>query len=343
MTSSNNTKVFPTTQPRILVIDTNESSEKIEQVLKALASDKRIAILHFLSNRTSSINEIAEAMEMPASTATMHLNILENAGLVHTELKPANRGLQKMCSRVYDRVELNLPQAQRDEEEKTLDITMPIGAYVDCQVVPTCGLLGEVGIIGELDNPTTFYHPERIYAQLLWFRHGYVEYRFPNPLSTHMNVESLQISLEVCSEAPHSNSDWPSNITMWINGLEIGTWTCPGDFGGQRGALTPDWWDEWNTQYGLLKMWRVNHSGSYIDGVQISTVTLNDVNLGSGNYIAVRIGVKNEGMPGGLNIFGEKFGNYPQSILMRLRYRNKTLDEVVTGQPERERSIAEKR
>jgi predicted transcriptional regulator len=317
--NSNSSRPFP----RILNVDTNDAGGRVEQILKALASDKRIAILGFLSNRISSINEIAEAFDMPASTATMHINILEEAGLVHTELKPASRGLQKICSRVFDQLTIQLPQPDLETLGNTIDIPMPIGAYVDCQVAPTCGLVGELGIIGQLDDPGSFYHPERIYTQLLWFRHGHVEYRFPNRTQPHMLLESLQISLELCSEAPHSNADWPSSITMWINDVEVGTWTCPGDFGGQRGTLTPQWWDEWNTQYGLLKMWRVNHQASYIDGDQISSVTLDHLNILAYPYITLRIGVKNDGIPGGINIFGAKFGNYPQDILMRLRFRHK--------------------
>ncbi|MCC7208623.1 MAG: helix-turn-helix domain-containing protein, partial [Anaerolineae bacterium] len=101
----------PYNQPRILRVDANASERpvEIEKVLKALASDKRIAILRYLSHRVSSITELAEATDMPASTATMHINILEEAGLVHTELKPASRGLQKVCSRMYDHVEIVLP------------------------------------------------------------------------------------------------------------------------------------------------------------------------------------------------------------------------------------------
>jgi predicted transcriptional regulator len=320
---SNSNSNFSRPFPRILNVDTNDAGGRVEQILKALASDKRIAILGHLSNRISSINEIAEAFDMPASTATMHINILEEAGLVHTELKPASRGLQKICSRVYDQLTIQLPQPDLETLGNTIDIPMPIGAYVDCQVAPTCGLVGELGIIGQLDDPGSFYHPERIYTQLLWFRHGFVEYRFPNRAQPHMLLESLQISLELCSEAPHSNSDWPSNITMWINEVEVGTWTCPGDFGGQRGTLTPQWWDEWNTQYGLLKMWRVNHHASYIDGDQLSNITLDHLNIPAHPYITLRIGVKNDGIPGGINIFGAKFGNYPQDILMRLRFRHK--------------------
>lgn len=313
-----------TRQVRVLTLDTHNADAQVEQILKALASDKRIAILRYLSSRISSINEIAKAMDIPASTATMHITILEEAGLVRTELKPANRGLQKVCSRVYDQIVIQLPAPQTDDSENIIDIPMPVGAYVDCQVAPTCGLVGEYGIIGELDDPTSFYHPERIYTQLLWFRHGYVEYRFPNRGYSHMELESLQFSAEVCSEAPHHNPDWPSDITLWVNDVEIGTWRSPGDFGGQRGVLTPVWWDEWNTQYGLLKIWRITESGTIIDGVPLSNVTVNDLKVSDHPFISLKIGVKNVGVPGGINIFGAKFGNYPQDLLLRLRFREKS-------------------
>ncbi|MCU0496207.1 MAG: helix-turn-helix domain-containing protein [Anaerolineae bacterium] len=309
------------TQPRILRLDTLDSYEKIEQVLKALASDRRITILSHLSKKMASVNEIAEMLDIPASTATMHINILEDAGLIHTELKPASRGLQKVIARVYDQVVIQLPKAPEDHSDNVIDVTMPIGAFVDCQVAPTCGLVGEIGIIGELDDVASFYHPNRIYTQLLWFRHGYVEYRFPNRLPKNMSLESLQFSLELCSEAPLHNPDWPSDITVWVNQVEIGTWTSPGDFGGERGVLTPLWWDEWNTQYGMLKVWRVNREGSYVDGVLISDVGINRLNIPQQPYISLKIGVKNDGTPGGINLFGSKFGNYPQDIVMRMRFQ----------------------
>ncbi len=44
--------------------------------------------------------EIAEALGLPPSTATLHINILENAGLIKTDLRPATRGLQRVCARV---------------------------------------------------------------------------------------------------------------------------------------------------------------------------------------------------------------------------------------------------
>lgn len=306
---------------RLLIISVDDASADVEQILKGLASDKRIEILRYLGGHSCSVNEIAEALDMPASTATMHINLLEKAGLIGTELKPASRGLQKVCVRLYDQIVIALPAGERPTEN-SVDISMPVGAYVDCNVVPTCGLASESGIIGHFDDPDTFYDPERVRAQLMWFKQGYVEYRFPNRLPAYADLESLQISLELCSEAPLHNDDWPSDITMWVNGVEVGTWTSPGDFGGERGALTPEWWEEWNSQYGLLKVWKVSHDAAYVDGVRISNITLDELHIGHGGFISVRIGIKEDAARiGGINIFGRHFGNYPQDIVMRLRFR----------------------
>ena len=106
-----------------------------------------------------------------------------------------------------------------------------------------------------------------------------------------------------------------------VNGIEIGTWTSPADFGGERGLLTPVWWETNNTQYGLLKIWQVNHDGSYIDGQRISNLCLADIGLSESEFISIRIGVKPDSYNvGGINLFGSKFGNYPQDIVLNIRY-----------------------
>jgi predicted transcriptional regulator len=299
----------------------DQTQDTVELVTKALASDKRLAILRFLGTHTCSVLEIAEALDLPQSTATQHINILEKAGLIKTDLQPASRGLQKLCARVFDKVVIQLP-SESEKQETFVEVHMPIGAYVNAEVVPTCGLLAEGGIIGHLDDPAAFFEPERIHAQLLWFRRGYVEYRFPNRLPPDARAETLELSFEVCSEAPLHHEDWPSDITLWVNGVEVGTWTSPADFGGERGALTPAWWDEINSQYGLLKVWKVTPHGSYVDGVRVSSVGLAQLKIGNGGTIPVRLGVKETAHNiGGLNLFGSKFGNYPQDLVLKQRFQ----------------------
>lgn len=135
-------------------------------------------------------------------------------------------------------------------------------------------------------------------------------------------IERLELSCEICSEAPLHHADWPSDITVAINGVEIGTWTSPGDFGGERGALTPQWWAGGNTQFGLLKVWKVSQQGSEIDGMHLSNVRVGDLGLSASSSIVVRISVKEHATHvGGVNLFGRQFGNYPQDIVLRHRFR----------------------
>ena len=131
----------------------------------------------------------------------------------------------------------------------------------------------------------------------------------------------LDLSAEICSEAPLHHLDWPSDITVWINGVDIGCWTSPADFGGERGLLTPDWWETKDSQYGQLKIWSVTQNCSYIDGKSISSVQIQDIRLEEKSYIEVQLGIKPDALNvGGLNIFGEKFGNYPQPIVLKVNF-----------------------
>ena len=205
----------------------------------------------------------------------------------------------------------DLPRGAQDNHD-AVDVQMPIGGFSDFVVEPTCGLVSSTGLIGFLDDPSAFYEPDRLTAQLLWFRAGYVEYRFPNRVPPGARVQSLQLTAEICSEAPLHDLDWPSDITVWINGTPLGDWTCPSDFGGQRGRLTPSWWEEKDSQFGVLKRWLVTDHGTTIDGIGLSTVEVASLGLAHGDPIVVRIGVRPDAENvGGLNLFGRGIRELP--------------------------------
>lgn len=277
-------------------------------------------ILKLLSTGPHNVNELAEKLGVSFSTTAVNVKKLEEYQLITTELVPG-RGTQKINTKNYDRIVIDLFDEQIDRDKNVITIDMPIGEYVDCQAEPSCGLVGLSDYIGIQDDPRSFYEPGRREAELLYFRVGYVEYRYPNRIPYGAKATEIEFSMEICSEAPYHKLDWPSDITMWINDVEIGTWTSPGDFGGQRGFNTPEWWQIYFTQYGLLKQWKVNQDGCFLDGVKISEVTLQDLNLNDKPYISMRIGVKKDTVNvGGLNLFGQQFGNYSQGIIMSLRY-----------------------
>lgn len=301
-------------------MNVTEQPDKALAFLKALASEPRLAILAYLDDRIVNVNEIADALGMSPSSATNHIRTLEEAGLIRTEVKPATHGLQKLCARTFDQLLIQLPRI-RNQSHKTITVPMPIGAYSDFDVSPTCGLASEHQIIGIMDDPASFYEPDRIHAELIWFRAGYLEYRFPNNLPAGAVLQNLDLSFEVCSEAPLHHLDWPSDITLWINDVEVGTWTSPSDFGGERGQLTPMWWEEKDTQYGVFKTWKVTNQGAFIDGLGLGPTSLADLEINAQSFIKVRIGVKPDAYNvGGINIFGGKFGNYPQPIILRMDY-----------------------
>ena len=303
---------------RILVVE----GDKALAVAKALASELRQAILGILTHQVLNVSEIASAMNLSHSTVSFNLNQLQAVGLVAVEVEPGTRGQQKFCSKRYDEVRLRLPGAEVESRPNVMSVSMPVGSYRHIEARPTCGLVSETKIIGMLDEPRSFFEPEHVYAQLLWFGGvGYVEYAFPNNLPTGAVPNHLTLSMEICSEAPLFNEDWPSDITLWINEVEVGTWTSPGDYGGKPSLLMPTWWQTNRTTHGLLKEWSVGSKGSMIDGVHLSEVQLQDLTLPQTNHIKVRIGVKKDARHrGGVNLFGRKFGNFPQDIVMRVTF-----------------------
>ncbi len=300
---------------------------RLSQVCHALSTDLRVGILQQLIGQSMRVNELARAMDQPLSTIALNVRILEEAGLITTELRNGPRGVTKLCSRCVDNVNITLYKpARTPSAANELVIPLPIGSYSDCHVERTCGIVGENCYIGVEDDPRSFYLPDHTSAQHLWFRSGYLEYRFPLMLSPEMTLRFISCSMELCSEAPYYRNDWPSDITLWINGREISTWRSPGDFGGRRGQFCPSWWPDTATQFGMLKTWHIDQKGSYLDGAPASSVTVEQLGLNEEPYVSLRLGIKSDAeFQGGVSLFGEKFGDFNQPILITIGY---TLPEM---------------
>jgi predicted transcriptional regulator len=298
-----------------------EQVDDICDLGKALSSPIRIEILKLLYEESLIIGEIARKLNIPASSAAMHIKILEKANLIRVEEQPGTRGSTKLCNRKSDYVNICL-LANNPAVTEVLSMEMPVGAFIDCKVVPTCGLLCDTGIIGMEDIESYFYHPDRIKAQMLWTSGGYVLYRFANTIPKNRVPKRLTLTLEICSEAPNWRIDWKSDITVWINDIECGTWTCPGDFGDRRGRLNPEFWAAGgSTQYGLLTTWELKKDGCYINENKISDTNIDDVSIMNKSYIDVKIGNKEDAKYiGGFNIFGKGFGDYNQDIVLSIEY-----------------------
>lgn len=300
----------------ILVLNTDKDLE----ILKALSSELRIRILELLNGKKLNVNEIAQALGIPQSTAAVNIKALEKAGLVKVENTKGKKGSQKLCSAQYSEIVIAFSSKGKESEEDVIEVEMPVGLYTKFDVSPPCGLCSREKIIGFLDAPDSFWSPERVKAGLLWFERGFVEYKFPNnALYKRKPLKRIEVQMELSSEVPGTNENWPSDITLWINEVEIGTWTSPGDFGDRRGRFTPLWWKLEGSQYGLLKTWIVTEEGSFVDGERVSDTTLKDLDIYKHSSIKVRIGIKEDAKNvGGINIFGRGFGNYDQDIVLRL-------------------------
>jgi predicted transcriptional regulator len=294
-------------------------SEKNLPVFEALSSDVRIKIIGMLVNKPMNIKEIAKALGLSSAIITMHVRKLEEAGLIRSERIHSGRSTSKLCYCEMDSIEIIFP-SKKNKSSKIHEFALPVGHYTDFDVTPTCGLSTTDHIIGGFDDPRHFLDPERVNAGILWFTKGFVEYRLPNYLLSDQTPVLLEISLELCSEAPGVNDDWPSDISFALNGIEIGKWTSPGDFGGIRGKFTPDWWSLSVGQFGLLKVIRINDTGTYIDDKRISDVTLQQLDLRQKQF-TFRISVPSDAVHiGGVTLFGTGFGNYNQDIIFRLYY-----------------------
>ncbi len=300
-----------------------QEPQRLLAVAHALSVQARLDMIRLLGERNRNVVELAESLGLPVSTAANHVKVLEAAGLIHTELLPATRGAMKVCSFVgrdlY--VKLNASRLETGGELQIYHAEMPIGHYTDCEVYPTCGMASAEGMLVREDEPASFYYPKRIGAQLIWLGRGFVEYLLPLEIPPQARVESMALSVEMCSETSNFDNDWPSDITVWVNDVEIGTWTSPGDFGDRRGKLNPAWWRDGSTQYGVLTEWQSDRQRTTMNGQPISSVTIGDLAMEGRPSVRIRIGVKSDAAnQGGVNLFGRGFGDHEQDLVMEVRY-----------------------
>ncbi|BCK00463.1 ArsR/SmtB family transcription factor [Anaerocolumna chitinilytica] len=300
-----------------IALDFN-NKEKIVQVGKALSSEVRLDILKFLIDKSANISEIASTFQIPFSSAALHVKVLEEAGMITATEQAGVRGAQKVCGIAFEDIYFNAFRHKMNRDNmKVYHFPMGIGNYYNCMVNENCGIISERSYLGVEDSPYGFYAQNRHEAQLIWFMSGYLEYRFPNYMLKQSKVKEVSFSFEVCSEAPGYQNDWSSDITVWVNGREIATVYSKGDFGGRRGHLNPDWWSDTMTQFGVLKNVTINGQGCFEDLVKTSEETIDTLGICEDYFISFKIGVKPDAKNlGGMNLFGEKFGDYAQGIVM---------------------------
>lgn len=236
---------------------------------------------------------------------------------------------------------VNLPSEQASQNWIALPI--PVGAFSSYDVPNQ-----PQGIIDLKEEDKLGFDKDNHYlAQLVWFgKDGFLEYHIKNPLSPKDEPEILRLFLETCSETWGYSLDNKTDISFSINGVKVGQYLIPSDFGGKRGKYTPQWWPTANTQYGKPIFVEVRKDGTYmsegysddwkenkipnLDFQKVSSVTINDIPLDK-KTIILKIGVdKNASHQGGLNLFGDRFGNYPKTLTLGIEYKGeKTLQPTI--------------
>lgn len=289
-------------------------------IFKALGSEVRIEIIKLLlHHREMNMNELASKLNITNGALTGHIKKLEDTGLISISNELSGHGNQKKCSVHIDKILIDFES--ENISANIFQTELKVGQYSDYHIYPTCGLASASSLIGEVDDARYFAHPDRYEADIIWFTKGYVEYIVPNFIPAFQKIDQISISAELASEAPGVNDIWPSDIYFYLNDICLGHWTSPGDFGDTKGIFTPDWWEpNWN-QYGLLKLLVINQTGTFIDGLKISDITINDFNLDYKSTIKLKFAVPDTAKYiGGLTIFGKNFGNYNQDINVRISY-----------------------
>ncbi|OWR30408.1 transcriptional regulator [Saccharibacillus sp. O23] len=293
-------------------------------LLECFASETRVRIVELLGEKPMSVGELAEELALSSAIVTKHVQKMESAGLLESESVTGTRGRRKVCRLAVDNLVLNFRPSPSEEERSAYSVSLPVGQYAAHDVKPTCGLTSEKRLIGMMDDPRYFADPDHVGARHLWFGSGYVEYRIPNYLVGAQTAREISVTLELGSEAPGYNPNWPSDISFRIGGISVGTWTCPGNFGGTRGLHTPEWWSEQSSQYGLLKTLSVREDGTFMDGLKLSDVTASDLAISAGREIPLRIeSLPDADHPGGVSLFGRGFGNYDRDIEVSVKFGEK--------------------
>lgn len=302
-----------------LSISKDNDLENILKISKALSAPERIKILKMLYLRSTTLSQMSKELKIPISSVSRHVDVLADAQLIRISYRPTPKGHMKYCAlkTLSYNVTLN---GKEQRERKSYSIEMPIGMFSNANITPPCGMVSKDAIIGLIDDPRTFYLPERNQAEKLWFSEGSVTYLFPLK-SSRRKYSELTFSFEICSETACYNLDWPSDITVYVNDEELTTFTTIGDFGGRRGKFTPQNWSLASTQYGILKNISINENGVFVDNALMrSDITFNDLYYKNNLFLKFTLAVKPDAIHrGGMNLFGKKFGDYQQAIIMTLK------------------------
>ena len=293
--------------------------EELEKIGKALSSKLRLKILQQIQLAPMTITELAKINKITTSTVIFHTTLLEKANLIQMRFKPGKKGKTQVFFLGYGEINIDY-NLEKTIEEKTHIQSMPIGHYTYARFDDYV-LFATVKEMHRIDQNDAF-NPMIKNAELIWTGGGMLEYSFSNKFAFENDIREISISLEICSEIFGHLNDWKSDITFAINGVELLTYTSPGDYGGKIGKLNPDWWCTSYTQYGDLITISINNEGTFLNNQLVNRkIVISNLNLRDSNRLLFSLYNKKDAEHyGGFNLFGKNFGNYEQDIVLSAVY-----------------------
>ena len=312
----------------ILKVENVRDTTMLSAFGRALSSPVRIQMVRLVNKRNMLASEIAAELNLPLSSTIFHLKILEEAKLVERIHSTKQKGtLHWYTYALPKKAVIHLRDIDGNSSPKRMvpyTHTINIGDYIDAEFSPFCGIATEREHIME-NSPHQAFITGRHDAQIIWSNgYGSLSYALPNDFALNGNLSEINFSLEVCSEARGFNSDYPSDITFYINDIQVCTFTSPGDYGDRYGKFTPPWWYPESTKYGLLTNISIRDRGVFLNEKLVNkAIGLADLKLSEGHRMTFKLEVKKDAQhAGGFNIFGDKFGDYNQNIVFTATYKN---------------------
>lgn len=312
-------KVFPNETADLDII--NESDKDlIARIANALSNPLRVDILRQLQDGPRTIPELAEINNISITNCVFHTSILEETALIRIELVPSETRNVRMCYRLMRKVNINLFQVPDfSSNQKEYKLSCKVGDYVDLS--DDAEVKFHTSTEAHLFDNT--FMSSRKDAQVIWSPCGTITYAFPNPVQEKEEVVSINLNLELCSEVVEYNNEYKSDVTFWINDVELFTHTSPGDYGDRPGFNNPEWAKKAKviTQYGDYYNIVIKKHSVYLNGVLVNKdfdIDKLDIKKHP-NKILLKIGNKVDALnKGGWNIFGKGFGDYPIDIELKI-------------------------
>lgn len=291
------------------------------ELFKTLGSDIRIEIIQILlKNKNMNLNELASRLNITNGALTSHIKKLEDCGVIQITNEASGHGNEKHCQVCLDKVIIDINARESDQDIYEGNIC--VGQYSDYKIKPCCGLATQEGYFGELDNIRYFSHPDRMQANLLWFQTGFVEYLLPNFIPTAHTITELTIQLELSTLVSRTDTSLASELEFSLNSIHLGNFTLSGNIGMEQGIYTPNWFDPSFKQHGMLKQILIKNDGTFMDGIKLSDVTIDDFKLDDSSILKFKIATTdNAKYCGGVAIYGKGFGNYNQDIRVRIKHQ----------------------